>query len=102
MLSFAKSLKFSPKTILRIAPCVYTFSKNIVFGSKARARMLDGCNKLADTVQVTLGPKGRNVILDMTFGAPKITKDGVTVAKSIELEDRYEEMGAQLVKDVAN
>ncbi len=94
MLSFAKTLRFSPKTLTRIAPSLYTFSKSIVFGSKARSKMLDGCNKLADTVQVTLGPKGRNVILDMTFGFPKITKDGVTVAKSIELEDRYEEMGA--------
>ena len=63
--------------------------------------MLTGCNKLADAVQVTLGPKGRNVILDQTFGNPKVTKDGVTVAKSVMLKEREEEMGARLVKEVA-
>src|SRR6185295_14960939 len=64
--------------------------------------MLAGVNKLADAVQVTLGPKGRNVIIDQTYGAPKITKDGVTVAKAIDLADRYENLGAQLVKQVAS
>lgn len=63
--------------------------------------MLEGCEKLADAVQVTLGPRGRNVIIDQSFGAPKITKDGVTVAKSIEFKDRYLNMGASLVKQVA-
>ena len=63
--------------------------------------MLEGCDKLADAVQVTLGPRGRNVIIDQSYGAPKITKDGVTVAKSIEFKDRYLNMGASLVKQVA-
>lgn len=64
--------------------------------------MLEGCNKLADAVQVTLGPRGRNVVIDRPYGAPKITKDGVTVAKEIELADKYQNIGAQLVKQVAN
>jgi chaperonin GroEL len=64
--------------------------------------MLDGVNKVADAVQVTLGPKGRNVIIDQTYGSPKITKDGVTVAKSVELADRYQNLGAQLIKGVAS
>jgi chaperonin GroEL len=64
--------------------------------------MLEGANKLADAVQVTLGPRGRNVVLDKTFGGPKITKDGVTVAKEISFSDRYHDIGAQLVKQVAN
>ena len=67
----------------------------------ARKALETGVNKLADTVKVTLGPKGRNVILDKKFGAPLITNDGVTIAKEIELEDRFENMGAQLVKEVA-
>ena len=77
-------------------------AKNIFFGSDARAKMLAGVNKLADVVKVTLGPKGRNVVMDKSFGAPRITKDGVTVAKEIELKDKFENMGAQLVRDVAN
>ena len=76
-------------------------SKEIKFGEDARKKMLDGVNKLADTVKVTLGPKGRNVVLDKSFGAPLITNDGVTIAKEIELEDRYENIGARLVKEVA-
>ena len=64
--------------------------------------MLRGVNQLSDAVETTLGPKGRNVIIDQPYGAPKITKDGVTVAKSIEFEDRFENMGAQLVRQVAN
>ena len=77
-------------------------AKNIFFGSDARAKMLAGVNKLADAVKVTLGPKGRNVVIDKSFGAPRITKDGVTVAKEIELKDKFENMGAQMVRDVAS
>jgi chaperonin GroEL len=76
-------------------------SKEIKFGEDARKKMLDGVNKLADTVKVTLGPKGRNVVLDKSFGAPLITNDGVTIAKEIELDDPYENIGARLVKEVA-
>ena len=76
-------------------------AKDIEFGSDARARMLKGVETLAKTVKVTLGPKGRNVMLDKSYGAPKITKDGVSVAKEIELADKFENMGAQLVKEVA-
>lgn len=76
-------------------------AKEIKFGEDARKSLLTGVNKLADTVKVTLGPKGRNVVLDKSFGAPLITNDGVTIAKEIELEDRYENMGAQLVKEVS-
>lgn len=76
-------------------------SKEIKFGEDARKKMLDGVNKLADTVKVTLGPKGRNVVLDKSFGAPLITNDGVTIAKEIELDDSYENIGARLVKEVA-
>src|SRR6201996_3552075 len=77
-------------------------SKDIRFGTDARDRMLRGINTLANTVKVTLGPKGRNVVLDKSYGAPRITKDGVTVAKEIELTDKFENMGAQMVKDVAS
>ncbi len=77
-------------------------AKEITFGQDARAKILAGVNVLADTVKVTLGPKGRNVVIDKSFGAPLITKDGVTVAKEIELEDKFENMGAQLVKEVAS
>jgi len=76
--------------------------KDVRFGNEARAMMLAGVDKLADAVQVTLGPKGRNVVLDQAYGAPKITKDGVTVAKGIEFKDRYQNIGAQLVRQVAN
>ena len=76
-------------------------SKEIKFGEDARKKMLEGVNTLADTVKVTLGPKGRNVVLDKSFGAPLITNDGVTIAKEIELEDPYENIGARLVKEVA-
>ena len=76
--------------------------KEIKFGTDGRAGMLSGVNQLADAVQVTLGPKGRNVVIDQPFGAPKITKDGVTVAKNIEFSDKFENMGAQLVRSVAN
>ena len=77
-------------------------AKDVQFGTDARNRMLNGVNILADAVKVTLGPKGRNVVLDKSFGAPRITKDGVSVAKEIELEDKFENMGAQMVKEVAS
>ncbi len=76
-------------------------AKEIIYGEDARKKLLDGVNKLADTVKVTLGPKGRNVVLDKSFGAPLITNDGVTIAKEIELEDKFENMGASLVKEVS-
>jgi chaperonin GroEL len=77
-------------------------AKDVRFGSDARARMLRGVDILADAVKVTLGPKGRNVVIDKSFGAPRITKDGVTVAKEIELADKFENMGAQMVREVAS
>ncbi|QDC10890.1 chaperonin GroEL [Oceanicola sp. D3] len=77
-------------------------AKDVKFDTDARNRMLKGVNILADAVKVTLGPKGRNVVLDKSFGAPRITKDGVSVAKEIELEDKFENMGAQMVKEVAS
>lgn len=77
-------------------------AKEVKFGNQARQKMLKGVNTLADAVKVTLGPKGRNVVLDKSFGAPIITKDGVSVAKEIELEDKFENMGAQMVKEVAS
>jgi chaperonin GroEL len=89
------------KSLNFVGSC-YFGSKDILFGSACREKMLAGCEKLADAVQVTLGPKGRNVILDQTFGSPKITKDGVTVAKHIEFKDRYMNLGASLVKNVAS
>ena len=73
-------------------------AKEIKFNSDARSRMLAGVETLANAVKVTLGPKGRNVLLDKSFGAPRISKDGVTVAKEIELEDKFENMGAQMVR----
>jgi chaperonin GroEL len=77
-------------------------AKDVKFSDDARARMFAGVNVLANAVKVTLGPKGRNVILDKSFGAPTVTKDGVSVAKEIELEDNFENMGAQMVKEVAS
>ncbi|OSN06498.1 molecular chaperone GroEL [Lonsdalea iberica] len=77
-------------------------AKDVIFGNDARVKMLRGVNVLADAVKVTLGPKGRNVVLDKSFGAPTITKDGVSVAREIELEDKFENMGAQMVKEVAS
>ncbi|WP_374962203.1 TCP-1/cpn60 chaperonin family protein, partial [Spongiibacter tropicus] len=77
-------------------------AKDVVFGNEARQRMVAGVNTLANAVKVTLGPKGRNVVLDKSFGAPTVTKDGVSVAKEIELEDKLENMGAQMVKEVAS
>src|SRR5881628_750435 len=77
-------------------------AKDVRFSADARDRMLRGVDILANAVRVTLGPKGRNVVLEKSFGAPRITKDGVTVAKEIELEDRFENMGAQMVREVAS
>ena len=77
-------------------------AKDVKFNTDARDRMMRGVNVLADAVRVTLGPKGRNVVLDKAFGAPRITKDGVTVAKEIELSDKFENMGAQMVREVAS
>src|SRR3546814_469523 len=77
-------------------------AKDVKFGADARTRMLRGVDILADAVKVTLGPKGRNVVLDKSFGAPRTTKDGVTVAKEIELSDKFENMGAQMLREVAS
>src|SRR5512143_1580572 len=77
-------------------------AKDVVFGADARHRMVEGVNILANAVKVTLGPKGRNVVLERSFGAPTVTKDGVSVAKEIELKDKFENMGAQMVKEVAS
>ncbi len=77
-------------------------AKEVKFNSEAREKMLRGVDILANAVKVTLGPKGRNVVIDRSYGAPRITKDGVTVAKEIELEDKFENMGAQMVREVAS
>ena len=77
-------------------------AKAIKFGADARAALESGVNQLANTVRVTLGPKGRNVVLDKSYGNPLITNDGVTIAKEIELEDGFENMGAQLIREVAS
>ena len=76
-------------------------AKQIIYGEEARKALQGGIDKLANTVKITLGPKGRNVVLDRKYGAPLITNDGVTIAKEVELEDAFENMGAQLVKEVA-
>src|SRR5574342_626097 len=77
-------------------------AKIVKFSEDARGRILRGVNQLADAVTVTLGPKGRNVVLEKSWGSPTVTKDGVTVAKEIQLEDKFENMGAQMVKEVAS
>ncbi|MCR9219992.1 MAG: chaperonin GroEL, partial [Alphaproteobacteria bacterium] len=77
-------------------------AKDVRFSQNARDKMLKGVDTLADAVKVTLGPKGRNVVIDKSFGAPRITKDGVTVAKEIELKDKFENMGAQMLREVAS
>src|SRR5690242_4670389 len=77
-------------------------AKEVKFNSDAREKMLSGVDILANAVKVTLGPKGRNVVLEKSFGAPRVTKDGITVAKEIELEDKFENMGAQMLKEVAS
>ena len=76
-------------------------AKKIIYGEEARKAIESGVNQLANTVKITLGPKGRNVVLDKKFGTPLITNDGVTIAKEIELEDAFENMGAQLIKEVS-
>ena len=76
-------------------------AKQIIYGEEARKALQSGIDQLADTVKITLGPKGRNVVLDKKFGSPLITNDGVTIAKEIELDDAFQNMGAQLVKEVA-
>ncbi|MEO1885624.1 MAG: TCP-1/cpn60 chaperonin family protein, partial [Methylococcales bacterium] len=77
-------------------------AKDVIFGDDARNKIAAGVNILANAVKVTLGPKGRNAVLDKSFGSPTITKDGVSVAKEIELKDKFENMGAQMVKEVAS
>ncbi len=77
-------------------------AKQVLFGDAARAKMVEGVNVLADAVKVTLGPKGRNVVLERSFGGPTVTKDGVSVAKEVELKDKFQNMGAQMVKEVAS
>src|SRR3989338_3567348 len=77
-------------------------AKQLIYSEEARAAILKGVDKLANAVKITLGPKGRNVVIDKKWGSPTITKDGVTVAKEIELEDPFENMGAQMVKEVAS
>lgn len=84
--------------ILKFIIFIINIGKEIKFGTEARALMLEGADMLADAVSVTLGPRGRNVVLDKTFGSPKITKDGVTVAKDIEFANRYHNIGASLIK----
>ncbi|MCM1393253.1 MAG: chaperonin GroEL, partial [Ruminococcus sp.] len=76
-------------------------AKQIIFGEEARKALQRGIDQLSDTVKITLGPKGRNVVIDRKYGAPLITNDGVTIAKEIELEDAFENMGAQLIKEVS-
>src|SRR3989344_6047113 len=77
-------------------------AKELIFGTDARAKILEGVDVVANAVKVTLGPKGRNVVIEKSFGAPRITKDGVTVAKEIELSDKFQNLGAQMVKEVAS
>jgi len=81
---------------------ISSVGKDIKFGAEARRSVLVGVNKIADAVETTLGPRGRNVAIESTYGAPKITKDGVTVAKNIEFSEKYENIGAQLIRSVAN
>lgn len=97
---------YSTKSLISKTPLLYSSkyfaSKQLLFGTDARKKLLEGCRQLADAVQVTLGPGGRNVLIDQTYGSPKITKDGVTVAKAIEIQDKSINIGASLVKSVAN
>merc|ERR1719461_2292219 len=95
-------LRRSANTLLRSSQARSFSAKEIKFGQDARQRVLKGVDSIADAVQVTLGPKGRNVAIEQSYGAPKITKDGVTVAKAIEFSDKYENIGAQLVRQVAS
>jgi chaperonin GroEL len=97
----SRSARLAGKVVIKSSNR-YASGKIVKFGVEGRELMLQGINMLADAVQVTLGPKGRNAILDQTFGPPKITKDGVTVAKHIEFKDRFQNMGAQLIRQVAS
>merc|ERR1719162_1845085 len=99
--AFNKAAMYQNKTFIQTANAGFA-GKEIKFGTEARTLMLEGCDMLADAVQVTLGPRGRNVVIDRTFGIPKITKDGVTVAKDIEFANRFHNIGANLVKQVAS
>uniref|UniRef100_A0AAY4AZ07 Heat shock protein 60 n=1 Tax=Denticeps clupeoides TaxID=299321 RepID=A0AAY4AZ07_9TELE len=96
----------SARLMLRARPARWSvaraYAKDVKFGADARALMLQGVDLLADAVAVTMGPKGRTVIIEQSWGSPKVTKDGVTVAKSIDLKDKYKNIGAKLVQDVAN
>lgn len=95
--------KLSPVAKTLTQQLKFSFAaKELVFGNDARAKMLEGCDALANAVQVTLGPNGRNVLIEQSYGGVKITKDGVTVAKAIEFSDRFANMGASLVKSVAS
>src|SRR6201993_4286774 len=96
------SLRATPSPRKSTEKETFMAAKDVRLGSDARDRMLRGIDLLADTVRVTPGPKGRNVVLDKSYGAPRITKDGVTVAKEIELSDKFANMGAQMVKEVAS
>jgi hypothetical protein len=98
---FSLARKVGTQNVVRTSTRLAS-GKVVKFGVEGRALMLQGIDLLADAVQVTLGPKGRNAILDQSFGAPKITKDGVTVAKHIEFKDRFQNMGASLVRQVAS
>merc|ERR1719197_706879 len=99
----ASSKYTSKKPLNRLSRKKFSsLGKDIKFGADARKSILIGVNKIADAVEVTLGPRGRNVAIEQTYGAPKITKDGVTVAKNIEFSEKYENVGAQLIRSVAN
>jgi chaperonin GroEL len=93
--------KTASKSVITQAQRSLFSAKDIKFGTDARQAMMEGCNELTDAVQVTLGPKGRNVVIEQSFGAPKITKDGVTVAQAISFEEKFKNLGAELVKSVA-
>merc|ERR1719181_1657603 len=95
-----KSAKTLSRTVVQVAKRGY--AKDIRYGQDARLPLLEGVNKLADAVAVTMGPKGRTVLIEQPYGGPKVTKDGVTVAKAVELEDQFENIGAKLVQDVAS
>ncbi|XP_023214164.1 60 kDa heat shock protein, mitochondrial-like, partial [Centruroides sculpturatus] len=94
---------FRTSALRRLTPALRRYyAKDIKFGPDVRAIMLQGVDVLADAVAVTMGPKGRNVVIEQSWGSPKITKDGVTVAKAIELKEKFQNIGAKLVQDVAN
>ena len=98
----ASSSKRAAASLIKSGQSTASYAKDVKFGDEARAKMLAGVDILADAVAVTLGPKGRNVIIEQSWGSPKITKDGVTVAKAVELKCKFQNLGAKLVQDVAN